>query len=205
MCPGDRAALEGVVSSLQPSLAIEIGTADGGSLERIAAHSSEVHAFDLEPPSSWPENAAFHQGDSKTTLPPFLDQVQGTVDFALVDGDHSREGVCADLEALLASPTVTETVILAHDSFHPPVRAGIEAVFDHPKLTYADLDFIPGRMTNSGFFVDQLWGGFALLLVGLSAPRVQIFGVEMEYHDAYEGAHRVSAQLRPRRLFRRRG
>jgi cephalosporin hydroxylase len=43
---GDRAAL-GVLTRIKPSLSIEIGTAQGGSLDRIAAHSQEVHALDL--------------------------------------------------------------------------------------------------------------------------------------------------------------
>jgi cephalosporin hydroxylase len=43
---GDRAAL-GVLTQIKPSLSIEIGTAQGGSLERIAVHSEEVHALDL--------------------------------------------------------------------------------------------------------------------------------------------------------------
>src|SRR4051812_27377118 len=47
MSPGERAAFEGVLAQLQPRLAIEIGTAEGGSLERIAANSADVHAVDL--------------------------------------------------------------------------------------------------------------------------------------------------------------
>src|SRR5690348_6240653 len=44
---GERAALEGVLAQLRPRLAVEIGTAEGGSLERIAAYSEEVHSIDL--------------------------------------------------------------------------------------------------------------------------------------------------------------
>ena len=201
MSPGDRAALEGVVSALRPALAIEIGTAEGGSLERIAAHSGRVHAFDLETPARVPGNATFHEGDSKVTVPAALAELDDDVAFALVDGDHGTEGVRADLEALLGSPRVRETVILAHDAFNPGVRAGVESVLGHEKLTYADLDFVPGRLTMTGFFADQMWGGFALLLVGVPAPGVEIFGLDMEYMDAYEGAHRASEQLRPPRRF----
>ena len=47
---GERAAIEGVLAQLRPQLAIEIGTAEGGSLERIAAHSERVISFDLVEP-----------------------------------------------------------------------------------------------------------------------------------------------------------
>ena len=39
MSYGERAGLEGVLSQLKPALAVEIGTAEGGSLARIAARS----------------------------------------------------------------------------------------------------------------------------------------------------------------------
>ena len=47
MAPGERAAIEGLLAQIEPALAIEIGTAQGGSLRRIAHYSAEVHAFDL--------------------------------------------------------------------------------------------------------------------------------------------------------------
>ena len=47
MSLGERAVLEGLVAQLSPDLSIEVGTAEGGSLARIAAHSAEVHAIDL--------------------------------------------------------------------------------------------------------------------------------------------------------------
>ena len=44
---GERAAIEGILAQLRPRVAIEIGTAEGGSLERIAHYSERVHSFDL--------------------------------------------------------------------------------------------------------------------------------------------------------------
>jgi hypothetical protein len=100
MTLGERAALDGVLAELSPRLAIEVGTAEGGSLARIAVHSAEVHAIDLtrERLAACPPNAHFHQGDSREVLP-----------------------------ALLESPAVQRTVILVHDSFNPEVRSGIES------------------------------------------------------------------------------
>lgn len=47
MSLGERAALEGILASLRPATAIEIGTLQGGSLDTTAAHSDVVHSFDL--------------------------------------------------------------------------------------------------------------------------------------------------------------
>src|ERR1700675_2255162 len=100
MMPGERAALEGLLSALKPSVSIEIGTSKGGSLERISAHSQTVHAFDLgrhaQLTSERFPNVTFHIGDSHELLPTFLLRLATAtqnVDFAFVDGDHSAVGV----------------------------------------------------------------------------------------------------------------
>src|SRR5438067_2063584 len=89
MSPGERAAVEGILGELRPALAIEIGTAEGAGLRRIAAHAGEVHSFDLEQPSlEPPANAVLHTGDSHHLLPAFLAELAAAgrnVDFALVD------------------------------------------------------------------------------------------------------------------------
>jgi hypothetical protein len=176
MSLGERAVLEGFLAQLKPELAIEIGTAAGGSLARIAAHSDEVHAIDLtdEKLQSCPPNATFHLGDSKGVLPSLLEELaerERNVDFVLVDGDHSATGVAADLGALLESPAVGRTVILVHDSFNPIVRSGIESVglADRPGVIGFDLDAVPGRLGKAGGFRDQLLGGFAVVIVDRAA------------------------------------
>lgn len=136
MALGERAALEGVLVQLKPDLAVEIGTAEGGSLERIAAHSVEVHSLDFEPRldpaafrSSCFPNVNFHRGDQHETLPRLLAEFaeQGrNVDFLLVDGDHSREGARRDVEDMLASPVIARTVILFQDCSNEGVRKGSE-------------------------------------------------------------------------------
>ena len=75
MTYGERSALEGIVSGLRPALSIEIGTAEGGSLRTIAAHSGEVHSFDLVAPeieAAKLANVTIHSGDSHETVPTYL-------------------------------------------------------------------------------------------------------------------------------------
>jgi SAM-dependent methyltransferase len=176
MVPGERAALEGVLAQLRPRLAIEIGTAQGGSLQRIAAYADEVHSFDLVAPSlELPDNVTLHTGDSHALLPAFLAELAAAgrrVDFVLVDGDHSAEGARADLEDVLDSPAVSRTMILAHDAGNDLVRAGLEAVAYErwPKVSFVDLEWIPGWLGRGEPWHHELWGGFALIVVDETGP-----------------------------------
>jgi hypothetical protein len=112
--PGERAAIEGVLSAVRPSVAIEIGTFRGGTLERICAHSQEVHVFDVQRfPELTPErfpDVVFHIGDSNELLPRVLDQLAESsknVDFVFVDAEHTKEAVRLDVESLLSSGCTT--------------------------------------------------------------------------------------------------
>ena len=187
---GERAALEGVLSQVKPRLAIEIGTAEGGSLSRIAVHSEEVHSIDLvRCPAPQPGNVTLHVGDSRKLLPELLERLAGevrTVDFVLVDGDHSRAGVRQDLLDLLGSPAISHTVIVMHDTFNGEVRAGITDVdfASYPDVALVELDMTGGYMARSGPFAGQLWGGIGLAIVDAGAERRP--GIYNQYlHDAY--------------------
>jgi Methyltransferase domain len=175
MPPGERAALQGIVAALRPRLAIEIGTWSGGSLEPISGWSEEVHSFDLERhPRLTGErfpNVTFHIGDSHELLPAFLTELAASgraIDFALVDGDHSAAGVQADLQDLLDSECVHQTVILLHDTLNESVRAGLENVaYDAFEIVrFVDLDFIPGRVMREGPQKDEYWSGLGLIVTG---------------------------------------
>lgn len=94
-------------------------------------------------------------GDNHELLPLVLNEfaaTAATVDFVLVDGDHSAEGVRRDLEDLLASPSTEHTVIMIHDTINERVRAGLEEIpwdaFD--TLSFVDLDFLVGPPVSRG-------------------------------------------------------
>jgi hypothetical protein len=170
---GERAALEGVLAQRQPALSIEIGTAEGGSLERIAVYSREVHSFDLVAPQldvAKEPRVHVHTGDSHELLPRLLERLAAdhrNVDFALVDGDHSSHGVRRDIEDLLNSPATGDTAILIHDTANPSVRTGLDEVrfAAWPKVAHVDLDFVAGYMFQEPRLRHELWGGLGLVLV----------------------------------------
>lgn len=190
---GERAVIEGVVAQLQPRLALEIGTAEGGSLRRIAAHSQRTISFDLVEPA--PEvaslpNVELRTGDSHELLPLELERLAAagqSVDFVLVDGDHSAAGARRDVEDLLASEAVRSCLILAHDSLNQEVRAGLEAVpYDqHEKVAFVDLDFVGGYVPAEQPLRGQCWGGLALVIVDETG----------EFAPAHEGRRPTMAPL----------
>jgi hypothetical protein len=201
MSYGERAALEGLLATSRPALAIEIGTAGGGSLQRLAHHSREVHTFDVKPaPLHQPfDNVTFHTGDSHVLLPRFLRTLTAegrNVEFVLVDGDHSSEGVRRDVTDLLASDAVRRTTILIHDAMNPGVRQGLEAIpFEsHAKVAYVELEFVPAHCLSWDPYRYQFWGGFGLVLVDADrgAPR----GGDVRQKGYYEVAELIEPLTR---------
>lgn len=175
MTPGERAAMEGVLSQLKPNLALEVGTAEGGSLRRIAAHSREAHSFDMEIPPGHASytNVHFHTGDSHVLLPAWLDEMRREgrrINFALVDGDHSTAGVRADVQDILDS-RLLDGVMLFHDTMNPVVRKGLRQVgfSGCANLRYVDLDFVPGFVGAYGSeLAGELWGGIGIAVISES-------------------------------------
>ncbi len=201
MTYGERFALEGLLTQVQPTLAIETGTAQGGSLRRIAAHSREVHAFDIEPGvaalSEEIENAAFHIGDSATLLPQVLGEFAAAgrhVDFALIDGDHSREGVRRDTSAIVDSDACRRTVLVFHDTANDDVRAGLESLDlpSHPKVALCMWDFVPGYLVvrEHPSYGHAAWNGLGLVVLD-SAERAERPAVMDDRYSVAEVYQRV--------------
>ncbi len=179
MTPGERAAIKGILADMQPVIAIEIGTGQGGSLRRIAASAGRVHAFDVSAPAAdlaMLPNVTFHTGDSHELLPRVLAQLanqNADVDFVLVDGDHRADGVQRDVEDLLASPTISHALIVLHDTANPEVRAGLDAI-DYaawPRLRWVDLDWIPGYVFREGPLRGEAWAGLGIMIVDAGYAR----------------------------------
>ena len=167
---GERAAIRGLLAASDVDVAIELGTYRAGSLSLLAAHAGHVHTFDLTSqvePSDFP-NATFHVGDSHVLLPEVLEALSSAgqqIGFALVDGDHSPEGVRRDLLDLLDSPAFAEGYIVLHDTGNTAVRRGIESVpfAAHAKVARVDLDFVPPPPRTSAFA--EQWAGLGLVVL----------------------------------------
>ncbi|MBV9803784.1 MAG: class I SAM-dependent methyltransferase [Solirubrobacterales bacterium] len=168
MAYGEQAALAGVLAGLRPQLSLELGTFTGGSLVHIAAHSREVHSFDLASHRTETlPNVSYHLGDSRVTVPALLDRLTAerrSVDFVLVDADHSRAGVERDMINLLRSPALERTVLLVHDCANEGVREGVRnAILRAGDVAYADLSFVVA--TGASSLLAESWGGLGMVVV----------------------------------------
>lgn len=168
----ERLALTTLLSRHIPQCSIEIGTYKGGSLSLISQFSKMVFSIDIDPTVSekfsFFKNVTFLTGFSKVSLPLLLkslDYEQVPVDFILVDGDHSAEGVKNDLNMVLSYIPKKPLFVMMHDSFNPECRRGmLEADWNKcPYIQWVDLDFVPGRVIENGSTTDgEMWGGLAL-------------------------------------------
>lgn len=175
MTEAERCTLIMLLNEIKPECAIEIGTYKGGSLSVLSRFSKKVYTLDIDPTFSTQFgknflNVEFITGPSQETLPPLLQRLQETgigIDFVLIDGDHSRNGVKRDIENLLKYHPIRPLYVIMHDSFNPGCRQGmIEANWSvNPYVHFVELDFVPGQLSSSADFYRQMWCGFALALL----------------------------------------
>lgn len=170
MSSGEKIAMLYLLDKIRPEVSIEIGTQHGGSLKPISDYSKQVYAFDFShdkiDKSSF-NNVDFITGNSFLTVPKVIRELNKNhhnLEFVLIDGDHSSEGVKSDIENILMYKPQKKLYILIHDSFNPIVRSGIlKANWNAcPYVHYIDIDFLHGTIFKSGY---QLWEGIALALI----------------------------------------
>lgn len=174
MTEAERCTLIMLLNKIRPECSIEIGTYRGGSLSALSRFSKKVYALDIDPGCSKRlgekfGNVEFITGPSQETLPPLLEQLLQTgvgLEFVLVDGDHSRNGIKRDIENLLAFRPNRTLYVIIHDSFNPECRQGmLEADWaGSPYVHFVEIDFVPGHFPSHPDYYRQMWCGFALVL-----------------------------------------
>jgi len=165
-----------------------VGTYHGGSLSLISQYSKMVFSIDIDEtiPSrlSFP-NVSFLTGSSHLILPVLLrelDQAGIPVDFVLIDGDHSTDGVKRDIRCLLHYVPKKPLFVALHDSFNPGCRQGmLEAGWEEsPYCHWVDLDLVPGKLANG-----ELWGGLAVAYF-LPEPRTAALQIHRGAQEMFE-------------------
>jgi hypothetical protein len=122
--------------------------------------------------------------------------------FALVDGDHSTDGVRKDIDNLLRFRPRTPLYIVMHDSFMPECRAGLEQAnwAANPHVHAVELDFVSGIVNPAPRFRNTLCGGLALGIL-LPSPRRGRFEITARSQLTIQAA---LASVNPRRSLLRR-
>ena len=131
MNDSERMALTGLLARQQPACSIEVGTYCAGSLSLISQYSKVVFSIDIDEtiPSRFHfPNVSFLTGPSTVILPHLLRELDAAgipLDFILIDGDHSANGVMQDVACLLSYVPKKPFFVLLHDSFNPECRRGM--------------------------------------------------------------------------------
>lgn len=194
----ERFAMQDLLRRIQPDLSIEIGTYRGGSLQVISHFSRNVISLDIDPEvekhlSNKFSNVDYRCGNSSDLLPDLLKEsnnLERDIEFILIDGDHSKQGVQRDISALLQYKPCTQCVILMHDSFNPDCREGIKTASwsSSPYVQWVELDFIPGIYHYEAYdtaTAKTMWGGFACAVLN-STPRQENLVIQETQRGLFE-------------------
>ena len=181
MSRAEKYALLGLLDKIKPDYSIEIGTYQGGSLQVISRYSRQVVSIDIskEPKRILKdrfENVDFIVGNSHEILHEVFEKIERegrTLNFILVDGDHSKNGVYNDLKSILDYPHKNSLTVILHDSYNPQCRKGMRKInySDYKNIEYIELDYIPGTFWHNDTY-REMWGGFALIQIGNKAKNL---------------------------------
>jgi hypothetical protein len=189
---------------LRPECAIEIGTYRAGSLAVVSKYSRKVYSLDIDPAcrdnyGDQFSNVEFVIGHSQTTLPAVLDKIRDSgeaLNFVLIDGSHTEDGVREDLNALLCYQPAAPLYIIMHDSFNPACRRGIRTAnwASNPYVHLLELDYVCGRFMpkDEGASYRQMWCGFGLGVL-LPEPRSGDLLIHENESMTYKTAYWASA------------
>ena len=108
-----------------------------------------------------------------------------------------------DVEDLLDSRAVGQTVIVIHDTANERVRRGLDAIHfpAWPKVARVELDWIPGQLFAEPALRNELWYGLGLVLVDSSRLA---YGNGSIYEQRYQPAGPLLAEVRELVLARER-
>jgi hypothetical protein len=200
----EQFALQDLLRRLRPTLSIEVGTYQGGSLQVLSRFSESVISVDIDPgvairlAGKFP-NVEFRSGDSNRVLPELvreLNEQKRPVGFVLIDGDHKGSGVQRDIEALLDLQPQRQVLFILHDSFNPDCREGMRTAnwAKSPFVSYVELDFIPGVYHYEAHDTAKprtMWGGFACAVL-CSEKRIGNLVIQESQRGLHEAVKRDS-------------
>ena len=173
MSRNEKYCLISLLEKIHPDLVIEIGTHKGGSLQVLSKYANKVYSVDRNPNVKKElehkfNNVEFLNGDSDLLLPELLDreEVKSRLQFILIDGDHSSNGVRNDINNVLTLVPKRSIFILLHDSFNPECRKGIKSAnYQVCKYVhFVEIDFVSG-VFNPNKLYREMWGGLTLIVM----------------------------------------
>jgi hypothetical protein len=203
MSRSEKYCLIELLKTIEPDVSIEIGTYKGGSLQVLSQFSKQVYSLDISPEpkknlKSKFNNVEFKIGESHKIINELIHEIHDEkrkLNFILIDGDHSKNGVVKDLEAILSYKFKNPLTIILHDSFNPQCREGIKSI-DYSKykfIEHIEIDYITGCFSPNKDF-REMWGGFCLIKINPSYKVVNTKVNESQkplFNRAYKGSKHI--------------
>jgi hypothetical protein len=193
----EKFAFSALVQQAMPGVAIEIGTYQGGSLQVISKHAEKVYSIDIsdgcqELLGGQLTNVEFLVGKSSQLLPDLLRQIQARnepLGFVLIDGDHTSEGVRADIDFVLQYKPTRPLYVVMHDSFNPECRNGITSAAwaRCPHVHFVEVDFVPGVYHAEQFDTAPAKSMYGGLAVALLRPETRSTEEPLVIHQSQRG------------------
>ncbi len=168
----ERVLLYGLIYSSRPERVLEIGTFQGGSARIITAAMDDAgkgQLYCVDPnPRMTAETAAAIEHRATIIAHPSPEALQDAerlagakFDFALIDGDHSYNGVVRDIEGTLPV-MLPGSLLLFHDAYYEPVQRGIDAMKQkYPAL--AEVGMLSSLANPDPDNPGTIWGGIRVL------------------------------------------
>jgi hypothetical protein len=173
MSTREKLGLIGLLHCLKPKKVLELGYHRGGATKWLSQFAEKVITVDVnEFVADSPD--LFHNVEAWNchTLEAAsrIKKEQLFFDLAIIDADHSRQSVSADINGIIGH----SDIILMHDSFNPNCRKGIIDALRGQRTHAYYLDFIPSVSKSDG-----LWGGLAIAWKSQSPGLTKEFVKEM--------------------------
>jgi len=192
----ERMAFQHLLGNLQPAIALEVGTGDGGSLQAIMQYADEAISIDVNVATQTSlqkmpcfKGVEFIAGESAKVLPEvvhLINKNQLNVNFIYIDGDQSTAGAQNDFETALKIIPKQPTCIVMHNSFLPQVRRAMLNVNwqANAHVHYVDIDYVQGAYVPMEYGSCKLIGGLAVALLK-PEPRTEALEIYRSYDHAF--------------------
>lgn len=172
----ERVALYSLIYGLKPRHYLEVGTFQGGSAVIVCAAMDDTGfgqlvCVDPNPrltDETWQQichRARVVTGPSPDVLPQAAAMISEKFDFAMIDGDHSYEGVVKDIEGALPL-LANRAYLLFHDCHYFEIEEAINFALKKYPTQLSDFGLISVQKNPQDQFVNGkqvIWGGLRLL------------------------------------------
>jgi predicted O-methyltransferase YrrM len=173
MLPPERVLLYSTIFGVRPERCLEIGTLHGGSAMITVAALDDIGAgklicIDPEPQvtdETWKKvehRATLLKGFSPEILAEAERTAGGKFEVALIDGDHTRDGVIRDLVGVM-EVLADGGYMLMHDAHYGEVREGIDETLRANPGRLVDCGLLSAASTPDANAETVEWGGIRVL------------------------------------------